>query len=516
MAPSINNPFSAVLILVEFVAFRENPLTPNNRYANQILDCCCCRLWLGSCQQYVTAFDSEFSTCDPVKIFFISTPNRHTKFEALISSSAKGKRLPVRQWPEPPYLRWSLLTHLDSTLTTATPSVSKSCSFKDFTATDAAGVASVAACPTAVGDISITGSDLSIIELNGVEKIYGDLFVNGTLATLFDAPTLQLVSGDLTISDSTILATVNLAQLTTVGTLTYNALPSLEQTGLTTGITSAEEITIQNTGLTSLDGINVFELKIFDVNNNGDIETIDSGLESVTDTLSINYNAEKVEVVLDKLTTANSVEFEHISSLSASNLTTINGSLSLQSNTLTSFEFPELTSIGKSLSINSNDDLEEFDFPQLKTIGGALNIQENEKLKDFSGFPKLTTISGSVNLDGDFNNGSFPKLDRVAGGFNLTSTGDLSCDSFVSLNKEGDIKGDKFYCEGASSTISSSSSKSGNSDGTSTASSDSDSESSSSSSSSSSSTRASGAAPVAGVQLTSFAALLAGVGAFLY
>lgn len=392
--------------------------------------------------------------------------------------------------------------------------MTKSCSFSSYTATDSAGVASIAACPTAVGDISITGEGLGAIELNGVKQVYGSLFVNGTKATVFDAPTLQLVSGDFTISDSTILSTVNLAQLTTVGTLTYNALPALEQTGLTTGITSAEAITIQNTGLTSLDGINVYQLKTFDVNNNADIESIDSGLQSVTELLSINYNADKVEVVLDKLTTANSIDFEHISSFSASNLTTVNGSLSLQSNTFSSLEFPALTSIGKSLSINSNDDLEEIDFPELTSIGGALNIQDNDKLEDFSGFPKLTTIGGSVNLEGDFNNGTFPKLDRVAGGFNLTSTGELSCDSFVSLNKEGDIKGDKFYCEGASSTISSSSSKSGNSDGTAAASSTSSS--SDSSSSSSSSTKGSGAAPAAGVELASFAAVLAGVGAFLY
>ncbi|KAF5210326.1 putative trafficking protein particle complex subunit [Clavispora lusitaniae] len=410
----------------------------------------------------------------------------------------------------------------NSSLTTATPSVNKACSFSDFTATTATQVSQIAACATAVGDITISGEGIGSVELNGVQAVYGSLLVNGTKATVLDAPTLQLVAGDLTVSDSTILSTVNFAQLTTVGSLTFNALPALEKTGLTTGLTSAEEITIQNTGLTSLDGINVFELKTFDVNNNADIESIDSGLQSVTDFLSINYNADKVEVVLDKLTSANNVEFQHISSLSVANLTTVNGSLSLQSNTFESIEFPQLKSIGKSLSINKNDELEEFDFPKLTTVGGALNVQDNQKLDSFSGFPKVKQISGSVNLAGDFNNGTFPDLERVAGGFNLTSTGDLTCDSFVKLNKDGDIKGDKFYCEGASSTISSSSSKSGNANGSSTESSDSDSSSgsnsssSASSSSSSSSSKKSGAAPVAGVQLASFAVAFAGIGAFLY
>lgn len=391
--------------------------------------------------------------------------------------------------------------------------MAKSCSFDDFTATASSQVASVAACATAVGDIFISGDAFGAIDLTGTEQIYGDLTVNGTQqATSFIAPTLQLVSGELQLSDATILATVNLAQLTTVSSFTLNALPALEQTGLTSGITSADEITISNTGLTSLDGINVYKLKTFDVNNNLDIESIDSGLQSVTDTLSINYNSDKVEVVLDQLTSANNLDLQSIASLSFANLTSVNGSLSLESSSFESFEFKELKTIGKSLSINKNDELEEFDFPVLTSVGGALNIQQNDKLKSFSGFPKLKTIGGSVNIEGDFDNGTFPDLSTVSGGFNLTTTGDLSCDDFVELNSDGDIKGDKFYCEGASSTISSSSSKSGNS-GSSTSGSGSD---STSSSSSSSSSKDSGAAPVAGVEYFSYILALAGVGALMY
>lgn len=408
---------------------------------------------------------------------------------------------------------FTILTDSDSTLTTATPSVASGCSFKDFTATASSQIASVAACATAVGDIFISGEGIGAIDLTGTEQVYGDLKVNGTKAVSFNAPTLQLVSGELSLSDSTILASVNLAQLTTVSSFVLNALPALEKAGLTSGITSADEITISNTGLTSLEGINVYKLKTFDVNNNLDIELIDSGLQSVTDTLSINYNSDKVEVILDQLLSANNIDLQSIASLSFANLTTVNGSLSLESSSFDSFEFSELKTIGKSLSINKNDELEEFDFPVLTSIGGALNIQENEKLKSFSGFPKLKTIGGSVNIEGDFNNGTFPDLTQVSGGFNLTTTGDLGCDSFVDLNKDGDIKGDKFYCEGASSTISSSSSKSGNSGSTGTSDSDS---SSSASSSSSSSSKASGAAPVAGVEYFSYVLALAGVGALLY
>ncbi|KAK6456262.1 3-prime end of extracellular mutant protein [Scheffersomyces xylosifermentans] len=355
----------------------------------------------------------------------------------------------------------------NSTLTTATPSVTKDCSFSDFTATNSAQVQQVAACQTAVGDITIYGDAFGSIELTGVEQIFGSLHVkNATQAVTLNAPTLQLVSGTLELNANTILQNLNLAQLTTVGSLNFNALPALEQTGLTAGITSADSIVIADTGLTSLSGINVYELKTFDVNNNQDIDTIDSGLQSVTDSLSISYNAEKVDVILDQLTSANNVFLQSINSLSANNLTTVNGSLAVSSSSVDEVQFKGLTNIGKSLTINKNDNLETLDFPKLTNIGGALQISDNEHLRSFDGFPELKTIGGSVDINGTFDNGTFESLQRVAGGFNLKSEGDVSCDEFKKLNSDGDIKGNKFVCSNADGASSSSSSKKGSSDST--------------------------------------------------
>lgn len=400
-------------------------------------------------------------------------------------------------------------------MTTATPSVDSACSFSSFTATAPSQVAQVAACATAVGDIFITGDSFGSIDITGTQQIFGNFRINGTQkATVFNAPTLQLVSGELKISDATILATVNLAQLTTVGSLYYNALPALQDTGLTSGVTSAELVTFANTGLTSLSGINVSSLKVFDVNNNQDINSINSTLQAVTDNLSINYNSAKVAVGLDQLTQAKDISFQSIGSFSASNLTMINGSLSLDSNSFNSFDLNTLTRIGNSLSINKNDNLNSFNFSGLSYIGGALNIIQNSNLNDFSGFPNLTTVGGSVNLVGGFDNGTFPQLTKVAGGFNLTSTGKLTCAAFVKLNSNGGVKGDQFYCRGASSTVSSSSSKAGNANGgsqdTSAASG------SSGSSGSSSTTRKSDGVSLGSAGLATFAALFASVGAFLY
>lgn len=343
--------------------------------------------------------------------------------------------------------------------------------------------------------------------MNGVEELYGNLHVNNaTEATSLNAATLQLVSGKLNLDGNTILATVNLAQLTTVGTLNYNALPALEQTGLTSGITSADEVIISDTGLTSLDGINVFKLKVFNVNNNADISSIDSGLQKVTDELSISYNAEKVDVSLDQLEEANDVYLQSINSLSVANLTKISNSLSLDSNALDTIEFKQLKSIGDSLSITKNSELEELDFPKLEKIGGALNINSNDNLNTLEGFPKLEAVSGTVNMSGTFDNGTFDSLKKVSGAFYFESDGDISCKEFKDVKVSGKESTSCATKSSSSKKSSSSTSRSSSTSGSSSNSnSDSNSGSSSSSSSDSSSSSNSGAASVAAKMVTTLA-----------
>lgn len=301
-----------------------------------------------------------------------------------------------------------------------------------------------------------------------------------------------------------------MAQLTTVGTLTLRALPALEQTGLVAGITSAENITISDTGLTSLSGINVFKLAIFDVNNNKDIDTIDSGLQSVTNLINIAYNAEKVDVTLDELTTANTVYLQSINSFSFANLTTLNDSLTIQQSSIQNIEIKNLTTIGKSLTINDNVDLTDIEFPALTTIGGAFIIEDNTALNSITDFPKLKSVGGSVTVSGDLNNVTFASLNKVSGAFNLTSTGELSCNNFTNANKGLSVAGDT-HCNGAkdSSSSSGSGTSSKSSSGTSTASSD-------SSGSSSSSSKKSDGTTASVSYLTSFMAAFMAVGVALY
>lgn len=393
-------------------------------------------------------------------------------------------------------------------MTTATPSVASGCSFSKFTATASAQVAQIAACATAVGDVTIYGAGFGNIDLTGTEQFYGNLVIsNATQVSAFNAPTLELVSGELTFNGSTILETINLAVLTTVGTLTINACSQLDTLDLTTGITSADNITIADTALTTLEGINVVELKIFNVNNNKDITTINSGLQSVTDSLAISYNAQGVNVTLDQLSSAYNIYLQDVGALSLSNLTTVNSSLVLDNCQFETLEIKNLTSIGNSLTITDNSDLTDISFPALTAIKGAFIIENDDSLSTIDGFPVLKSVSGSVSLDGSLDNVTFPELTKVYGSFNLTSTGELSCNQFEKENKDLTVSG-LTNCVGKTDSTSSSGTLKSSSSGSSSE--------TGSSSSTSSSTKKSDASSASVAYLTPFLAAFMAVGAAVY
>ena len=331
------------------------------------------------------------------------------------------------------------------------------------------------------------GSGLGDVNLNGVKEIYGDLSLKEANSTrTFNAPSLQLVSGKLELTTDVALEHVNLAQLTTVGTLNCEALPKVEHLGLSSGITSAESVYISDTGLSSLEGINVFKLKNFDVNNNAQIKKIDAGLKKVTESLYVGFNAKKVEVQMDDLKEASNLTFSSVSSLSVANLTNITGSFSWTNSSAEQLRLDSVKSIKQDLTINNNDDLEEVEFPKLENIGGGLTILKNDHL-DSIDLGKLKKVEGAVNVKGDFSNATIDKLEEVDGTFTFDTEGEFDCDSnFSSL----DVKAGKKSCHGktssssgGSSSSSGSSSGGGSKGGSSKGGSDSDSGSSSSKSS---------------------------------
>lgn len=302
--------------------------------------------------------------------------------------------------------------------------------------------------------------------------------------TSFTADSIGSITGELTLEKLTILSELSLTGLSSVGALNWVTLPALTDTGLSQ-VSECNSVYISDTELSSLDGLNPVNVETFSVNNNKNLISIDSGIETISDSLSISYNGEDTAVEFSSLQWANNLTFYDVSSISMGSLQTINNSAGFFESYFEELKFPYVTKIGGDLTIENNDDLTELDFSNVTTIGGGLTIENNTKLDGIDGFDDLKSISGAVSLKGEFDNCTMSALKTVRGAFTVDTDGDFDCSTFESLYKSGGIQGD-FKCSAKSETSTVAGTATSGSDSTSTSSgSDSDSTATSGSSSSS-------------------------------
>lgn len=323
----------------------------------------------------------------------------------------------------------------------------------------------------------------------------------------FSAGSLTTVTEQLSLTSLTILSDLSLPQLTTVGTVYFVTLPALNEISLNTGVSKINSLYISDTSLETLNGFDVTSLDTFNVNNNKNLNSIDSQLRNVKVALEVSYNSDDVEVSFDDLEWANNITFRDISSISLSKLETVNASLGFINTSLESIEIANLGSVGGSLTFVSNDELEEIDLSNLTSIGGGFDISNNTNLKDIDGFDSLETVGGAVIFVGNFTNASLPSLKRVSGGMEIESSDDFDCDSF---NKQKSaVEGDSYQCKAASSSTSVALSSTSGSGSSSTSGSGSSSSSGSSSGSSSSSSQGNAAGLVVFQATSVFSAVAA-------
>lgn len=390
-----------------------------------------------------------------------------------------------------------------------------SCLFSRTTVTAATALSSLASCPTLDGQVTVSGSQLGSVDLSSIKEIKGDLKVfNLSSITDISFNQLQTISGLLEIDACTQLHVIDLSSLTEAEQLSLISLPSLATINLNKGISKAGTIEVSDTALSSLQGLtNYNTVGTLNINNNKNISSIELPLQTVTDTLTLSFNADECEVKLDQLEWASNLTVQDVLDLSASNLTAVNGTFVLAYNRFDSAKLPELKEVGGSFQIFANDDLKELSIDKLTDVGGELRLFNNSQLEELS-FNDLETIKGAVNIDGAFGNFTLPNLSEVDGDFSVVSTSEnFSCSDFNSLHSKKKIEGHNFNCSAPSATQSLAGAKS-SSDSKSGSGSSSDSSSSSGSSgssgSSSSSKKSDGSSLMANAFLaTSFVGALA-------
>jgi hypothetical protein len=308
-------------------------------------------------------------------------------------------------------------------------------------------------CETFNGTISVEPYATNLISIPGVKHIIGDLwiganpssknltgmsilsmqslvFVDGimdigrisNLMTL-DLPALASVGQAFDIYENPSLSTVSLPNLTSVGTLTLNELPSLIDLNFVAGIRNItgytrggpgsgsqvfpSQVTIQNTGLISLEGLLFSDIIGLTITDNA-LKSLTLSLESFncandysyTVDISRNYN---MSLNLPNLTTTNCelVGLDDLSALNIPALSVVNGSVSFNNLTPNSFTAPKLLSVSDSIHFVQGN-VQQINLPALQTVGMKFSIDGTPAIYLENGIllPNITNVSGMI-VDGD-------------------------------------------------------------------------------------------------------------------
>jgi hypothetical protein len=205
----------------------------------------------------------------------------------------------------------------------------------------------------------------------------------------------------------TLLSTLSMTQLEQVGTISWSALPALSQLTFPSFISKAQSVTITNTFLSTLDGINLDTVGLLDINNNNRLRTFSTQIANITQGVNIASNGRSLDISFPNLIWANNMTFRNVSSVSIPSLATVNGSLIFDENYFTGIAAPNLTAVGDvatgsgSLAFVANPQLTNITIPHLTAIGGGVQVANNSALQTIS-FPVLKTVGGAVDLSGNF------------------------------------------------------------------------------------------------------------------
>ncbi|KAG9229472.1 hypothetical protein BJ875DRAFT_507918 [Amylocarpus encephaloides] len=198
------------------------------------------------------------------------------------------------------------------------------CSQATAVVNSAADASALANCATIAGSIVIGPSATGIISIDGPEQIGGDLTCSdaGGLVSL-GSTTIASIGGSFALSNLTLLSTLNMASLKSVQIINWSALPALSQLSFTAVVSKATSVTITNTFLSTLNGINLETVSVLDINNNNHLKTFSTRVANVTSLLSIS-NASSIEIPsLAVVNGSMGLYGNYITSLSALNLTTV-------------------------------------------------------------------------------------------------------------------------------------------------------------------------------------------------
>lgn len=344
---------------------------------------------------------------------------------------------------------------------------SSACSSKNgYTIQSQGDVDALSGCATVSGNVALQ-TGVTSIDLGSIQEIDGDLVADNTAALVsFSSANLQTVTGNFKMINMTLLTNLNFPQLSSVGSIFWQTLPRLTSLSFSKTITQASSVSITDSQLSSLQGINLNSVDQFFVRSNNQLQAITMPITTVKTSFEVGFNGNPMAISLPNLKVANNMTFSNVSSLDMPALAGVNASIGFYGCTFPSVALANLTQVGGDITFAGNDDLTNVTAPALTTLGGALTMTANSDLDDISGFPKLAQIGGAIDINGNFSNFTLPSLKNVRGACNLQSTENIdpTCTTFNNLHSKGTIQG-KVTCKGQQASPSSAPSGTGSSSG---------------------------------------------------
>lgn len=257
-------------------------------------------------------------------------------------------------------------------------------------------------CSTYTGDITISSQVQTPLTFNGIKKVTGDFVASGAVnITSISAPTISEIGGQFKLTSINALTSLDFPELISVGSIDFEALANIQGLGFTQGVNTAGSVSIINTGLTSLKGIELNSVGQLELTANDYLTEVNvNNMKNVSGSLTISNNNNKLNIDFPNLVTAKDMTFRNTSSISVPSLANLTGSLGLFGNFVSNFSAPNLTSC-TDLNFDSNGHLTKLSLPGLTTLTGGLAISNNAKLLDID-LPKLSHVDGAIDLTGSF------------------------------------------------------------------------------------------------------------------
>ena len=302
-----------------------------------------------------------------------------------------------------------------------------------LTVSSQADADTISLCDNFIGNVIIDSSVSGSLELNGVRTISGDLTAaNATALTSLSADTLDTIYGDFDLDGLIILSTLLFPSLTTARVLRFNGLPSLQALDFAAGVSQADLVSIANTQLNDLSGLDLTYARDIDITNNAYLTTVGfSDLTNLTGSLSVSSNGRDLSLSLPTLDSAANITLRNVSGIYLGGLKNITGALGIYSSDTERLSLNSLSSTGNAVAVVDCPNLNDLNMGALSIVGGSLLLENNTNLPEIR-FPRLRSIVGDIAFSGSFSKVELPALTTVQGEADVqtTSSNDTVCNYF--------------------------------------------------------------------------------------